>query len=89
VVPLDGLDAEVDKWAREICKVPLKQLQAQKANVHRQLEMMGLLACYAKWPTDNHDNPEDIAWAREVTEKGLAAALEDHNRSFDDSVLQV
>jgi enoyl-CoA hydratase len=89
VVPFDGLDDEVDKWALEICKVPLRQLQAQKANVHRQLEMMGLLACYAKWPTDNHDNPEDTEWLREVAEKGLEAALEDRNRTFDDSILQV
>jgi hypothetical protein len=51
--------------------------------------MMGLLACYAKWPTDNHDNPEDTEWRREVAEKGLEAALEDRNRTFDDSVLQV
>ncbi len=89
VVPFDKLDAEVDKWAAEICKVPLKQLQAQKANVHRQWEMRGLVAAYAKWPTDSHESPEDAAWSREVAEKGLAAALEDRNRSFDDSVSQV
>ena len=89
VVPLEGLDAEVDKWATEICKVPLKQLQAQKTNIHRQWEMRGLVAAYAKWPTEVQESSEDTAWRREVAEKGLAAALEDRNRSFDDGFLQV
>ncbi len=89
VVPLDKLDAEVDKWAREICKVPLKQLQAQKTNVHRQWEMMGFLTAYAQGPKDGHGSPEDMVWFRKVAEQGLTAALKDRDQSFDDSVSQV
>jgi enoyl-CoA hydratase len=89
VVTPDQLDAEVDKWAREICKVPLKQLQAQKTNVHRQWEMMGFLTAYAQGPKDGHGSAEDMAWFRKVAEQGLTAALKDRDQSFDEGVSQV
>jgi enoyl-CoA hydratase/carnithine racemase len=89
VVPQDQLDAEVDKWATEICKVPLAQLQASKQNVHRQFEAQGYLTTYMRNLESGHGGSEDMAWFKKVMDEGLKAALKERDAPFDDTVSQI
>ncbi len=89
VVPREQLDAELEKWATEICKVPLKQLQAAKVNVHRQWEAMGFLTSFMQSRADGHGSPEDMAWFKKVMTDGLVSALKERDTPFDESVSRV
>ncbi len=89
VVPRDKLDEEVEKWAHEICKIPLKQLQAAKVNVHRQWEAMGYLTSFMQSRADGHGSPEDMEWFKKVMSEGLVSALKERDTPFDQSVSRV
>ena len=89
VVPQEELDAEVDKWAAEICKVPLAQLQSSKQNVHRQFELQGYLTTYARNMETGHGGAEDMAWFKKVVNEGLKPALKERDAPFDDTVSQI
>jgi len=89
VVTRDKLDEEVEKWATEICKVPLKQLQAAKVNVHRQWEAMGFLTSFMQSRADGHGSEEDMEWFKKVVNEGLVNALKERDTPFDQSVSRV
>jgi enoyl-CoA hydratase/carnithine racemase len=89
VVPRDKLDEEVEKWATEICKIPLKQLQAAKINVHRQWEAMGFLTSFMQSRADGHGSDEDMKWFKSVMSDGLVKALKTRDTPFDQEISRV
>jgi 2-(1,2-epoxy-1,2-dihydrophenyl)acetyl-CoA isomerase len=87
VVPEDELDAEVMRWARQVCKVPLRQLQAAKSGIHRQFELMGLANMEAvQSRMSGHGSPEDMEWFQSVMDVGLKAALSSRDAEFDETI---
>lgn len=89
VTSKEQLDAEAERWAEEICKVPLRQLQSAKANVHRQYETQGYLTSYARNIETGHGGSEDMAWFQKVMTEGLKPALAERDAPFDEEVSQI
>jgi len=83
----DSLDAEVERWAAEIEKMPIKGLQAAKIGIHRQYELMGLAAMQLVQSVDPLDlniyGPAALEWAKLVEREGLKVGLRDRDVEFD------
>jgi hypothetical protein len=87
VVPESELEAELERWAQQIIRVPIRQLQAAKSGIHRQFELMGLanMECVQS-RMSGHGGPEDMAWFQKVIDVGLQAALKERDNDFDDEI---
>ena len=90
VVPLEDLDAELQKWADQIAQVPIAQLMAAKVNVHRQYELMGLNnMAGVQNATTGHGDDEDKKFFQMIMDVGMKEALAFRQRGVDPSVMQV
>lgn len=90
VVPLEDLDAELQKWADQIAQVPIAQLMAAKVNVHRQYELMGLNnIASVQNATTGHGDDEDKKFFQMIMDVGMKEALAFRQRGVDSSVMQV
>ena len=90
VVPVDEVEAETRRWAEEICKVPVKQVQTMKDLIHRQYEDFGLLKILRpSSPTGGHGSPQDQRYFQEMVDNGLKAAVKLRDAGFDDEIAEI
>lgn len=89
VVPEDQVPAETRRWADELARIPLKQLESMKRIIHRQYELMGLLSMVEPFGGGGHGAEEDQVFFNTLKEKGMRAALKFRDETFDQEVAKV
>lgn len=89
VVPVDGVEDEVRRWAEELAKIPTEQHQAMKRKIHRQYEMMGLLNMLEPVHPGGHGSQEDAEFYRVLRERGLREALKLKDHDFNESLARI
>jgi enoyl-CoA hydratase/carnithine racemase len=89
VVSREELDAQAERFANEVAKVPLAQLRSAKANVHRQFEAQGYFTSFTRNIETGHGGTEDKAWFQKVLSEGLKSALAERDAPFDETVSQI
>jgi len=90
VVKREELDAEVRRWAEEICKVAQRQVRTAKEGIHRQFELMGLANMeLVQNRNSGHGSKPDMEWFQKVMDLGLKAALAERDGGFDQNVAKI
>lgn len=90
VVKREELDAEVRRWAEEICRVAQRQVQTAKEGIHRQYELMGLGNMeLVQNRNSGHGSKPDMEWFQKVMDVGLKAALAERDGGFDQDLARI
>jgi enoyl-CoA hydratase len=78
-VPEVGLEAEVERVAREIARVPLDVLRVKKLAINRQMDIMGFATAVrlgVEWDAILHESDAVKEMRALVREKGLRGAID-------------
>ncbi len=78
-VPAAGLEAEVERIARDIAKVPLDVLRVKKLAINRQMDIMGFSTAVrlgVEWDAILHESDAVKGMRALIREKGLRGAIE-------------
>jgi len=90
VVKREEVDAEVRRWAEEICKVAQRQVRTAKEGIHRQFELMGLGNMeLVQNRNSGHGSKPDMEWFQKVLDQGLKKSLADRDGHFDQNVAKI
>ena len=89
VVPLEQLEAETKRWARNCANVP--NFASAKWGIRRVYEIMGTSWMLQLDPFVKKTPPatEETPFAKTLREKGMAAAVAERDAMFDDDVTKV
>lgn len=85
VVDPELLVDELDRWARDLAKIPRAGMRAAKLGIHRQYEAMGVAAIELgrERASGGELSPEDARFFQTVHERGVRAALSGRDADFD------
>jgi enoyl-CoA hydratase len=86
-VPLEELDAEVEKWAGRLAGIPLTQLAAMKLIVNQAYDNMGIQSTQVLGPILDgimRNTPEGRGFVRTAMNDGVKAAVTERDGPFED-----
>jgi enoyl-CoA hydratase/carnithine racemase len=91
VVPLDQLEAETRRWAKNCANVPRERFQRGKWEIRRVYEIMGTswFLQLEPWLRKTPEGGEESPFSKTLREQGMAAAVAERDSMFDDDVLRV
>lgn len=90
VVPEADLEEETYRWAEELCKIPVEQIQHAKDHLHRIYELMGLANIVTvRDRTPGQSSEKNKEFFAMIEEKGMAEALRFRDSQFDLEVSRV
>jgi enoyl-CoA hydratase/carnithine racemase len=87
VVPVDGLELELRRWAEQAALVPPERYAAAKREMRQLYALRGLVA--GSEMRQHRRDPKREAFFRTLLEKGMRAALEYRDSSFDSEISKV
>ena len=90
VVTADAVEHETRRWAEELCKIPIKQVQTMKELIHRQFEDFGLLSMLKPVAlTGGHGTPQGMRYFQEMVDSGLVAAVKQRDAEFSSEIAEI